>query len=222
VAAKGGNILFVGTKKQAQDVVEAAAKECNMFHVRNRWLGGLLTNFQTVKKSVERLKSIEKMGESGMFDKLTKKEVARFTKEKDKLSKDLEGIRNMGGHPTVMVLIDSKKEEIAVKEARRLKIPVVALIDTNCDPDEIDYPIPGNDDALKSISLITSLLVESILEGRKIFMTGETAAAKAKAQEEASGEPAVIGVDLETYEETVADVTVENHKIVKAKLKEKE
>ena len=135
IAAKGGNILFVGTKKQAQEVVETAALDSKMYYVKNRWLGGLMTNFQTVKKSVERMKYIEKMSENGMFEKLTKKEIARYSKEKEKLQKDLNGIRDMGGLPQAIFIVDSKKEEIAVKEAQKLKIPVVGLIDTNCDPD---------------------------------------------------------------------------------------
>lgn len=173
IAARGGNILFVGTKKQAQEVVEEAAQKSGMFFVKYRWLGGLLTNFQTVKKSVERLKSIEKMSENGIFEKLTKKEIAKLTKEKDKLLRDLNGIREMGGLPQAIFIIDSKKEEIAVKEAQKLKIPIIGLIDTNCDPDLIDYPIPGNDDALKSIRFIALLITESILEGRKQYLTSE-------------------------------------------------
>ena len=179
IAAKGGNILFVGTKKQAQEVVDEAAKKSGMFFVKNRWLGGLLTNFQTVKKSVERLKNIEKMSENGVFAKLTKKEIARLTKEKDKLLKDLSGIRDMGGLPQAIFVVDSKKEDIAVKEAKKLKIPVIGLIDTNCNPDLIDYPIPGNDDALKSIRFIVSLITESVVDGRKQFLTsGEIAEKK--------------------------------------------
>lgn len=173
IAARGGNILFVGTKKQAREVVEEAAQKSGMFFVKYRWLGGLLTNFQTVKKSVERLKSIEKMSENGIFEKLTKKEIANLTKEKDKLLRDLNGIREMGGLPQAIFIIDSKKEEIAVKEAQKLKIPIIGLIDTNCDPDLIDYPIPGNDDALKSIRFIALLITESILEGRKQYLTSE-------------------------------------------------
>ncbi len=184
VASKGGLVLFVGTKKQAQDVIESEATRAGMPYVKYRWLGGLLTNYQTVKKSIDRLKSIEAMKEDGTFDLLTKKEVARLTKEKDKLARDLNGIRDMGGRlPQAIFMVDSKKEEIAVREAIRLKIPLVGLIDTNCDADVIDFPIAGNDDALKSIRLIASLVTDSIVEGRKQYLASE----KAKEQIEAKG-----------------------------------
>ncbi len=169
IAAKGGYILFVGTKKQAQDVVEGEAKRAGMPYINNRWMGGLLTNFQTVKKSLEKLRNIEKMAEEGITEALTKKEVAHLNKEKEKLHADLGGIREMKELPKAVYIIDTKKEEIAVREANRLNIPIVGLLDTNCDPDYIDYPIPGNDDALKSIRYITSVLVDTILEGRKEF-----------------------------------------------------
>ena len=222
VAAKGGQILFVGTKKQAQEVVKEAAKQCGMFYVSNRWLGGLMTNFQTVKKSVERLKTIERMADNGTFDKLTKKEVARLTKEKDKLLRDLDGIRSMGGLPAAVFVIDSKKEDICVKESVRLKIPIVGLIDTNCNPDSIDFPIPGNDDALKSIRLITNMITESIMEGRKQFMTSATVETKIK-----EGEPAELplpgalptAVELEVYEEAVVVESPEDARRRLAKVK---
>ncbi len=222
VASKGGNILFVGTKKQAQEVVEEAARNCNMFYVRNRWLGGLLTNFQTVKKSVERLKAIEKMSENGIFAKITKKEIARLTKEKDKLLKDLSGIREMTGLPQAVFIIDSKKEEIAVQEAKRLHIPIIALIDTNCDPDVVDYPIPGNDDALKSIRIIVSLITESILEGRKQYMTSGVAVAKTEAEQaqEAlliSSQMAASLEELESLEETTEKEKEERKKLAKVR-----
>jgi len=174
VAAKGGMVLFVGTKKQAQDVVEEEAKRVGMFFVRNRWMGGLLTNFFTVKKSIERLEEIEKMQQDGIFEKLTKKEIARLTKEKDKLLRDLGGIREMNYLPKAIYVVDTHKEEIAVKEASRLNIPIIGLLDTNCDPDMVDYPIPGNDDAVKSIRFITSLIADSVLEGRKAYLESET------------------------------------------------
>ncbi len=225
IAAKGGNVLFVGTKKQAQDVVEEAAQKTNMYFVRNRWLGGLLTNFQTVKKSVERLKSIEKMSENGIFERLTKKEIARLTKEKDKLLKDLSGIRGLTTLPQVIFIVDSKKEDIAVQEAIRLNIPIVALIDTNCNPDVIDYPIPGNDDAVKSIRFITSLITDSILEGRKQFMTSEMAQAKIQATEPATeAEPATneLAASLEVLEslEEEDKPREERKKPVKVKMRE--
>ena len=170
VASKGGQVLFVGTKKQAQEVIQSEATRAGMYYVNNRWLGGLLTNYQTVRKSVDRMKAIEKMGENGIFERLTKKEIARLTKEKEKLGKDLNGIRDMVKLPSIVFIVDTKKEEIAVKEAQKLNIPIVGLIDTNCDPDVIDYPIPGNDDALKSIRFVASLITDNIIEGRKKYM----------------------------------------------------
>ncbi len=227
VASKGGNILFVGTKKQAQEVVEEVAKKSGMFFVKNRWLGGLLTNFQTVKKSVERLKSIEKMSENGIFAKLTKKEIAKLTKEKDKLLKDLNGIREMGGLPQVIFVIDSKKEEIAVKEANKLKIPVIGLIDTNCDPDVIDYPIPGNDDALKSIRFIASLIVESIIEGRKQFLTSEVVPTKVETEQPVPVEASILTSpivesleEIESLEEVTEKEKEERRKLNKVRIKE--
>lgn len=183
LASKGGRILFVGTKKQAQMIAEEEAKKCDMYYIVNRWPGGLLTNFQTVKKSIEKLKEIEKMQEEGVLDNLKKKEVAGILAERDKLLKELGGIRDMKVLPQAVYVIDPKKEEIAVKEARKLGIPVIALIDTNCDPEIIDYPVPGNDDALKSIRIITSLMADSIKEGRQEFMTNE-AIRKKSSQEE--------------------------------------
>ncbi len=173
-AAKGGKILFIGTKKQAQSILEDKAKECDMYYITNRWLGGLLTNYQTVKKSIDRLKTIEKMEEDGVTANLKKKELARLAIEKEKLLKNLGGIRTLGGVPDAVIIVDPKREEIAVKESVKLGIPVVALIDTNCDPTPIDYPIPGNDDAQKSINLIVSILVEGIVEGRRSFLTAKT------------------------------------------------
>ena len=183
IAAKGGRVLFIGTKKQAQPIIEEEAVACEMFYVKNRWPGGLLTNFHTVKKSIERLDAIEEMTRNGIWESITKKEIARLTKEKDKLLRDLGGIRTMKSFPQAAFIVDPKREEIAVKEAIRLNIPIIALVDTNCDPDVIDYPIPGNDDALKSIRLITSLISESIKEGRKEFALSD--AIRKKAQVEA-------------------------------------
>lgn len=186
VAAKGGKVLFVGTKKQAQQIVDEEANKVGMFYVKNRWPGGLLTNFQTVKKSISRLKEIERFAEDGTMENLKKKEVARLTKEKEKLLRDLGGIRDMHEHPAAVFVVDPKNEEIAVKEAKKLGIPIVAIVDTNCDPDPIDFPIPGNDDALKSIRFLTSYVAEGILEGRKQFMVNEAAQQKANKQAEAA------------------------------------
>ncbi len=184
LTSKGAVVLFVGTKKQAQDVIEQEAKRSDMFYINKRWLGGLLTNFQTVRKSINRLKEIEKMRDEGVFNNLTKKEVIRLTKEAEKLEKNLSGIKEMTHLPQAVFIIDSKKEEIAVAEAKRLSIPIVALIDTNCNPDFIDFPIPGNDDAMKSVKLVTSLIAESIIEGRKKFKEGKLAAEEAWAKEQ--------------------------------------
>lgn len=171
VAQEGGYILFVGTKKQAQDIIKNEALRCEMFYVDQRWLGGMLTNFQTVRKSINRLDELEKMREEGIFDKLSKKEVSHLTKEINKLKRNLDGVRKMDILPKALFVIDSRKEEIAVHEANKLSIPVAALVDTNCDPDKVDYVIPGNDDAIKAIKLITSLVADSIKEGRKKFLT---------------------------------------------------
>jgi len=186
VASKGGTVLFVGTKKQAQEVVESEAKRCGMYFINNRWMGGLLTNFETVKKSIERLNHIERMQADGVFENLTKKEIARLTKEKEKLLHDLGGIREMKNIPKAIFIVDTKKEEIAVKEAKKLGIPIIGLIDTNCDPDPVDFPVPGNDDALKSIRYITSLIADNVLEGRKSFLEVETVKREAASKETAS------------------------------------
>ena len=170
LAIKGETILFVGTKKQAQAMVAEQAKACGMPHVSSRWLGGLLTNFSTIKKSVARLKDIDKMKEDGRLANFTKKEVGLMMRERGKLENSLGGIKDMERLPAALFVVDSKKEELAVAEARKLGIPVAGLIDTNCNPELIDYPIPGNDDAIKSIKLIISLVAESIAEGRKGFL----------------------------------------------------
>lgn len=165
--ASGGYILFVGTKKQAQEIIQQEAKRCFMFYVNYRWLGGTLTNFQTIRKSIEKMKLLRQKKEDVETDKekLNKKELARLNKELDKLQKNLCGIEGLQTLPAALFIIDSKREEIAIREAKKLGIPVVAVIDTNCDPDEVDYPIPANDDAIRSIKLITSLIADSILEG---------------------------------------------------------
>lgn len=169
VIGQGKYVLFVGTKKQAQEIIEEEAKRCGSFFVNYRWIGGLLTNYQTVKNNIQRLKDIEEMESNGRINKLTKKEISRLMKEKEKLKKNLSGIIEMKDLPGALFIIDPKKEETAVKEANRLNIPVIALIDTNCDPDRIDYPIPGNDDALKSIRMITSLIADSVIEAKKSY-----------------------------------------------------
>jgi small subunit ribosomal protein S2 len=164
--AKGGTVLFVGTKKQAQDAIREEASRSGMFHVTNRWLGGTLTNFKTVKTGIDRLKTIEKMAADGTYERLPKKEVASLEREREKLEKNLGGIKDMARLPAALFVIDTKKEYIAVHEANRLGIPVVAVVDTNCDPEGIDFTIPGNDDAIRSIRLFTSKVAESCIEGK--------------------------------------------------------
>lgn len=184
MTSKGENALFVGTKKQAKDAIISESQRCGMFYVTERWLGGLLTNFATIRSSVKRMKEIEKMKEDGSFDLLSKKEKAALEKEWAKLQKNLAGVAEMAKLPSALVVIDPKKEETAAREAKKLGIAVVALIDTNSDPDNIDYPIPGNDDAIRSIKLVLSVLADSISEGRKKFMEGrKTQEAKAEAAE---------------------------------------
>ena len=164
VTASGKSILFVGTKKQAQQAVQKEAERCGMFYVNNRWLGGMLTNFATIKKSLQRLKKIEKMEIDGTFDNLTKKEVAALQKEKAKLEKNLGGIKEMKELPGALFVIDTHKEQLAVAEARRMGIPIIAVVDTNCNPEGIDFPIPGNDDAIRAISLFTSIIANAVIE----------------------------------------------------------
>jgi len=166
LAARRGTIMFVGTKRAASAAIEEEATRCSMPYVSHRWLGGMLTNFRTIKASVKRLKQLEEMGENNGFDHLVKKEVLQLTREKDKLEKSLGGIKDMKGLPDALFVIDVSHEDIAVKEARKLGIPVVAVVDTNCSPDEVDYMIPGNDDAIRSIRLYTQLAAEAVLEGR--------------------------------------------------------
>ena len=171
LGSKGDSILFVGTKKQAQEVVKAEALRSGMYYVTERWPGGMLTNFTTIKKSINRLKSIENMKVDGTYEKLTKKEVALLEKELAKLKKNFQGIVIMERMPKAVFIVDTKKEETAVLESRRLNIPVIGLIDTNSNPDLVDYPIPGNDDATKSIRVIAGYIADSIMEGRKKFLS---------------------------------------------------
>jgi len=163
----GGEVLFVGTKKQAQDAIKDEALRAEMYYVNVRWLGGMLTNFKTIKKSIARLHNLEKMAADGTFDLLPKKEVASLQKEAADLERNLGGIKNMKGLPSAIFIVDPKKEKNAVAEARKLGIPVVAIVDTNCDPDEVDYVIPGNDDAIRAIKLIASVMTDAIIEGKQ-------------------------------------------------------
>ncbi|MCX5696636.1 MAG: 30S ribosomal protein S2 [Candidatus Omnitrophica bacterium] len=193
ITAKGEMVMFVGTKKQAQEVIIQEATRSGMYYVNERWPGGLLTNFATVKKSINRLKEIEKMKEDGTISRFTKKEVSRLEKELGKLRKNFSGIVQMERMPKAIFVVDTKKEETAVREAKRLSIPVVGLIDTNSDPDLIAFPVPGNDDATKSIKMITSLIADCVIEGRKRFLSylsQEGVAVKDK--EETVEEPVVL------------------------------
>jgi small subunit ribosomal protein S2 len=165
IVRSGDKVLFVGTKKQAKDIIKAEADRGHMFYVNERWLGGMLTNFSTIKKSIKRLKNIEKMSTDGTYDKITKKEILSLEREREKLEKVLGGIREMTRLPGAMFVVDTRKEAIAVAEAARLNIPIFAIVDTNVDPDLIDYPIPGNDDAFRSITVITHAMADAVLEG---------------------------------------------------------
>jgi small subunit ribosomal protein S2 len=167
VSAENGTILFVGTKKQAQDSVAEEAARCGMFFINQRWLGGTLTNFQTIQKRIDRLKELERWEEDGTFEVLPKKEVIILRKEKDRLQKFLGGIKGMRGLPSALFIIDPRKERIAVAEARKLGIPIVGIVDTNCDPDEIDYVIPGNDDAIRAVKLLTAKIADAVIEAHQ-------------------------------------------------------
>ncbi|MFC0524167.1 30S ribosomal protein S2 [Pontibacillus salicampi] len=167
IAENGGNILFVGTKKQAQESVKEEATRAGMYYINQRWLGGTLTNFQTIRKRINRLKDIERMEEDGTFEVLPKKETVDLLKEKDRLVKFLGGIKNMESLPDAMFIIDPRKERIAVAEAHKLNIPIIGIVDTNCDPDEIDYVIPANDDAIRAVKLLTSKMADAVLEAKQ-------------------------------------------------------
>jgi len=193
MAAGGGSLLFIGTKKQAQETVFEEAGRCGMFYVNQRWLGGTLTNFATIRKSIGRLKKLEEMKETGEFDRVSKKEALELDREREKLEKALIGIKAMESLPSSVFIIDPRKENIAVAEARRLGIPIVAIVDTNCDPTGIDYPIPGNDDAIRAVRLITSRMADAILEGRGTLAKDEAEAEGA----EGAGEGELAGAAAE-------------------------
>src|SRR6185436_17767564 len=173
LAAEGRTVLFVGTKRQAKDVIAEEAQRCAMFYVNERWLGGLLTNFATIQRSLGRLRDLEAMTTDGRYDTLSKKEIERNDKERKKLLKNLEGIRGMARLPDAVFIVDTKKEQIAVDEARKLKIPVIGVVDTNCDPDEVDFVIPGNDDALRAIRLFASRIADAVIAGRDMKQSVE-------------------------------------------------
>ena len=173
IAAEGKTILFVGTKKQAQEAIQEEAKRCNMYFVNQRWLGGMLTNFKTIKNRIDRLRELEKMEEDGTFSVLPKKEVIKLRHEQEKLEKFLGGIKDMPEMPEAIFVVDPRKERIAIKEAHKLGIPVIAIVDTNCDPDEVDYVIPGNDDAIRAVKLLTATMANAVIEGRQGVQTQE-------------------------------------------------
>ncbi|NLJ56583.1 MAG: 30S ribosomal protein S2 [Firmicutes bacterium] len=190
LAFQGEKILFVGTKKQAQESIEEEASRCEMPYVNQRWLGGMLTNFATIRKRINRLEELEKMEEDGYFESLPKKEVIKLNHEKDKLLKFLGGIRDMKELPGAVYIVDPRKEKIAVAEARKLEIPIVSIVDTNCDPDEIDYIIPGNDDAIRAIRLITSKVAEASLEGKQGLQVAQAEAEREEKKVAAEAEAA--------------------------------
>lgn len=180
--AEGAKVLFVGTKKQAKNTIEEEARRCGMFYVSHRWLGGTLTNFSTIKKSIEKLKELEAMRDGGFFGNLTKKEGIKLNRKIEKLDRNFRGIKEMEDLPQIAWVVDPNKEYIAVREARKMGIPIVAIVDTNCDPDEIDYIIPGNDDAIRAIKLLTSKIADAVIEGQHLYM--ERAGAEMAVQEE--------------------------------------
>ena len=184
IAMNDGTVLFVGTKKQAQESIEQEAKRCEMFYVNQRWLGGMLTNFKTIQSRINKLRKIEKMEADGDFDLLPKKEVIQLKAEQEKLEKNLGGIKEMKKLPSAMFVVDPRKEHIAILEAKALGIPVVAIVDTNCDPDEADYPIPGNDDAIRAVKLIASKIADAVLEGRQGEQMSDEAIEEVAADEE--------------------------------------
>jgi len=215
---KGKTVLFVGTKRQAQDAIREEAEKCSQYYVNQRWLGGLLTNFQTVQKSIKRLKDLESMQTDGRYEKLTKKERIKLDRERESLNKNLSGIKNMSRLPDAVFIIDVKKEEIAVAEANRLGIPIVAVVDTNCSPEGIDYVIPGNDDALRAVRLFASRIADAIVEGNQIATEGgvvstepsedsEETAAAGEAGTAAAAELASAGAETVNGEEAQSEPT---------------
>ena len=214
-AEEGKTVLFVGTKKQAQECVKEAAEKCGMFYVNQRWLGGTLTNFGTIRKRIERLTELEKMQEDGTFDVLPKKEVIILKKEMEKLEKNLGGIKDMKELPGVMFIVDPKKERIGILEAKKLGIPVIGLIDTNCNPEDVDYPIPGNDDAIRAVALVADCMANAVIEGRQ----GESMEAVESEMVEGAEETAP-----ESIEEVVAaaEEPAENAEVAEAEATETE
>lgn len=217
VAKEGKSVLFVGTKKQAQDAIKQEAERCDMFYINQRWLGGTLTNFKTIRTRIDRLNKINQMEIIGEFELLPKKEVSALKKERDDLEKNLGGIKNMRGLPGCLFVVDLKKEENAVKEARKLNIPIVAVVDTNCDPDLVDYVIPGNDDAIRAIQLFASLMADAVIEAKQgesftasKAVEEEEAVDEAPAEEEVAVEEPVVLTPEEALEKAIAEKEAEN------------
>jgi small subunit ribosomal protein S2 len=194
----GGHVLFVGTKRQAKTVIAEEARRGGQFFVVERWLGGMLTNFKTIKTSIKRLKELDRMSDEGIFERLSKKEVSRLSREREKLEHALSGIKDMNALPRLMVVIDTKKEKIAVAEANRLAIPIVGVVDTNCDPDVIQYPIPGNDDAIRAIRLFTRMVSDAVLEGQRLAAAAGAAETEAPPVETTTETVSFGGDALET------------------------
>jgi small subunit ribosomal protein S2 len=212
---RGKTVLFVGTKRQAQDAVREEAERCGQYHVNQRWLGGLLTNFQTVQKSIKRLKDLEAMQTDGRYEKLTKKERIKLDREREGLNKNLSGIKSMNRLPDIVFIIDVRKEEIAVAEANRLGIPIVAVVDTNCSPEGIDYVIPGNDDALRAVRLFASRIADSILEGQQIATEGGVVAQAGEDEAESGAAPAAPGpADAGANESTASPAPIETAEVI--------
>lgn len=214
LSSRGESVLFVGTKKQAQDVIIEEAQKSGSFFVNQRWLGGILTNFKTIKQSIEKLRKIEKMKEDGTYDLLTKREVAKYETIRLRLEKNLGGVKDMTGYPGAVFIIDPKKEKIAVAEAKKLSIPIIAIVDTNCDPDEIEYVIPGNDDAIRTIRLITSKIADAVIEGKSIHEKAISEATEAEAIEEKKA--------VDEVQETAAEVTGGEEEKVEEEVEEEE
>ena len=212
---QGEVVLFVGTKKQAQETIEEAARRCGMYWVNERWLGGMLTNFKTIQTRIARLNELRKMEENGTFDKLPKKETARLREEMNKLERFLGGIKNMPKLPGVMYIVDLRKEHIALLEAKKLEIPVVAIVDTNCDPDEVDFPVPGNDDAIRAIKLITNKIADAIAEVHQVETEGaegaegEVEVEEGEEEEKPEGVEAIADEDLVMAPDTEEELTEE-------------
>ncbi len=220
VASRGEPVLFIGTKKQAQDVIFEEAQRAETFYVNQRWLGGVLTNYKTIKLSIEKLKKIETMKEDGTYSLLPKKEVAKLEFERLKLEKNLSGIKAMTTLPGAVFIVDPKKEKIAVAEARRLLIPIVAIVDTNCDPDEIDYVIPGNDDAIRAIRLISTKMADAAIEGKNIFNKKlEEAAEKEAAEQKIAADESPAGEESRKVEQSGHEVKSADEDAVKEEAK---